>query len=496
MLAAGVWLLGGAALLLLDPRLDLANQALILVLVSAVASVWLSPWVSVFASALAVLAFNVALVPPRGTLAVDLHQHALLLVTMLGVSWIIALLMARQRRLAADARRHAVRAEQLRALGEALREVDDPGTRAAQLQEALSDIGGDSAALLWMEGEGAERSVGEIASDEQTGLRLCARENQPMGPGTGRHEEQPAWYLPLRGRRASCGAALIRLPEGVPPGTDARAHAQALCDQMGAALERADTLRMALRSREAAQAHALRNTLLAAVAHDHRTPLATIISAASSLHDQADRLAPEQRRRLAASIVDEAQQLSRLTDNMLQLARLDRPEADLHVDWESAEDIVGTVMRRARQRHADHRVRARVEPGMPLLRCDAVLLVQLLDNLVDNALKYGGEGPVELVARRIGTHCVLAVRDRGPGVPLSMRERVFEPFQRGSAAAGAEPSRARGAGVGLAVCRAIARVHGGELRLRSRAHGGSAFELWLPLQESPQFATQTPQAQT
>ncbi len=488
-LAAAVWLLGAAALLVLDERLDLANEALILVLVSAVASVWLTPWASVVASALAVLAFNFAVVPPRGTLAVDLHQHTLLLATMLGVSWIVALLMARQHRLAAEERRHALQAEQLRAMGEALREADEPRTRAPQLQEALARLGGGLVALLWLEGEGAEQVVGDAASDEMAGLRLSARENQAMGPGTGRHEEQPAWYLPMRSLRASVGAALIRLPDSVVAADRlTREHAQALCDQMGAAVDRAEALRIAMRSREAAQTQALRNTLLAAIAHDHRTPLATIVGAACSLHDQADRLSPEQRRRLAATIVDEAAQLSRLTDNTLQLARLDTPGVALHLDWESAEEVVGTAMRHVRQRHPDRRVRARVEPDLPLLRCDAVLLVQLLDNLVDNALKYGGDTAlVELVARRIGGHCVIAVRDRGPGVPLQMRERVFEPFHRGHAAANAGdlPSRP-GAGVGLAVCRAIARAHGGELRLRARGHGGAAFELWLLVQNAPQ----------
>lgn len=126
-----------------------------------------------------------------------------------------------------------------------------------------------------------------------------------------------------------------------------------------------------------------------------------------------------------------------------------------------------------------------------MLRCDAMLLSQLLDNLVDNALKYS-EGPVELVARQPpplpadadgakGPQLVLAVRDRGAGIAPAERRRVFEVFQRGDLA-----GSARGAGVGLAVCRAIARAHGGELRLRPRAHGGSSFELWLPVVPVPE----------
>jgi two-component system sensor histidine kinase KdpD len=289
----------------------------------------------------------------------------------------------------------------------------------------------------------------------------------------------------------------VRVGLPAAPTLGQRRHAQALCDQLGLALDRADALRSATLAREAAQTQALRNTLLAAIAHDHRTPLATIVSAASSLHDQADRLDPQQRRRLAATIVDEAAQLTRLTDNTLQLARLDAPGLALQLEWESAEEIIGTVMRRLRQRDPARRVRARVEPGLPLLRCDAVLLVQLLDNLVDNALKYSSRAdPVEIVARHIPAQAgqagrtaqaVIAVRDRGPGVPGALRERIFESFQRGDPVPGdGDVPVPRGAGVGLAVCRAIARAHGGELRLRARGHGGSAFELWLPLHAAPE----------
>jgi two-component system sensor histidine kinase KdpD len=224
--------------------------------------------------------------------------------------------------------------------------------------------------------------------------------------------------------------------------------------------------------------------MLAAISHDYGTPLATITGAASSLREQGERLAPAQRDRLAATILDEASRLARLTDNTLQLARLDGPGVTLQLDWESAEEIVGTVVRRARQRDPQRRLHARLEPGLPLLRCDALLLAQLLDNLVDNALKYSPpDAPVELLVRRMPEHVVLSVRDRGPGVPPAWRERIFEVFQRLPAVA--DTPAPPGAGVGLAVCRAIARAHGGELRVRPRGHGGSSFECWLPLAEAP-----------
>lgn len=480
--------LGWAAMRVLDGHVDLANLGMLLVLASAVAALWLPTAAALVVGVAQVLAFNWIFVPPRGTFSVDLRQHALLLGAMLVVNALIALLMARLRLQADDARRHAQRAEQLRSLGEALRDTGDPLARAEMLQQALVELAAAPVALLLLRGAlpasddaGAALVLGQTDDDALAGLWLCLRRSAAMGPGTGRHDELGHWYLPMRTRLGSLGAARLPTPDRERPDAVLREHAQALCDQMGAALQRALADRSERDAHAQAHEQAVRNALLAAVSHDYRTPLATIVGAASALHEQAERLAPEQRRRLAATIVDEAGQLARMTDNTLQLARLDTPGVQLQLDWESAEEIVGTCLRRARRRDPQRRVRARLEPDLPLLRCDALLLAQLLDNLIHNALEYSdADAPVELLVRRQGDQLVLAVRDRGPGIPPAQREQVFEVFRRGAGSA----SR-RGAGVGLAVCRAIARAHGGELRLRPRAHGGCSFECTLPIDAPP-----------
>ena len=131
--AAAVWALAAAAMLALDGHVDLAGLALLLVLASAIAALWLSPMASLPACAAAVLAFNWLFVPPRGTLAVDLRQHALLLVATAVVSGLVSVLMGRQRDQAARSLRQARRADELRAMSEALRDADDPLERAGDV---------------------------------------------------------------------------------------------------------------------------------------------------------------------------------------------------------------------------------------------------------------------------------------------------------------------------------------------------------------------------
>jgi two-component system, OmpR family, sensor histidine kinase KdpD len=495
------WAAGWAALVLMDGRVDLANLAMLLVLSSAVASLWLPVSVSLVSNAVAVMAFNWTFVPPRGTFSVDLSQHALLLGAMLVVNSIIAALMAAQRRQSRLADRHALQAEQLRSWGDTLRDAIDPLAQMGALHAALTAISGGPVAVLALgdhapatNDDSAALRVGEADADQLAGLWHCLRQGQPLGPGTGRYEELSDWYLPLRGRGASFGAAVLRGHGIERADPHLRDHVQALCDQAGVALQRAVAGREEQRTRERAQTQEVRNALLAAISHDFRTPLATIMGAASSLDEQAERLSAEQRRRLAQTIVDETAQLSRLTDNTLQLARLDAPGVTLRCDWESAEETVGTALRHARRRDPTRRVRARLEPDLPLLWCDAMLISQLLDNLIDNALKYSPpDTPVEVLVRRQGEQVVLAVLDRGPGIAPAWRERIFEVFHRGAEAmaggtsATADQTAARpGAGVGLAVCRAIARAHGGELRLRPRGHGGCSFECVLPIRPAPE----------
>jgi two-component system sensor histidine kinase KdpD len=466
----------------LDGQVDLANLAMLLVLASALATLWLPGWAALVAGAASVAAFNWCFVPPRQSWSVDFKQHALLLLALLGVNILTSVLLLAQRRAATRAGQAAHREAALRSWGDLLRDAAEPQAHLDRLQELLGSVAGTPAALWLPEA----LHTGAADADQLAGLALCTREGRALGHGSGWHEEQPDIYLPLRGRGATAGAALLPGLGARRPDAELRAHLQALCDQMGQALQRAALLQAEQQAREQAREQGVRNALLAAIAHDYRTPLATIMGAASSLHDQGDRLDPAQRQRLAAGIVDETQRLARLTDNTLQLARLGAPGVALRRDWESAEEIVGVLLARVRRRDEGRRVHARLEPDLPLLWCDALLISQLLDNLVDNALKYSPpDTPVELLVRRVSSGVRLAVRDRGSGVAPAWRERIFHVFQRGQDKPGMADAARTGSGVGLAVCKAIAEAHGGTLALRGRTRGGSSFECTLPLRELP-----------
>lgn len=256
------------------------------------------------------------------------------------------------------------------------------------------------------------------------------------------------------------------------------------------AFEREQALLAERRARDDAQDKGLRNTLLTAISHDYRTPLATIIGAASSLAEHAGSANPERIRESSRTILEEAGHLNQMTANTLQLARLDAERVSIRCEWESLEEILGSVLARARRTPAGRRVHAEIPRGLPLLNCNATLMVQLFDNLLDNALKYSpADAAVAIRVLRLPQYVQVRVIDGGSGIPDAWKERVFDAFQRiddgHPADAGCGTVPRRGVGAGLAVCRAIARVHGATIDVADAVPHGAVFRVTLPVGTQP-----------
>ena len=494
--AAVIWLCAWALLWYLDGELNLANLALLLVLASAIAGVWLSAWASVVCSALSVLMFNWFFVEPRFAFSVHVHQDLLLLVTMMGVSTVVSYVMARLRWVADLEHQHAQASEQLRALSEAFGETRDLRLQGQHLQSALAQASGSEVSVLLLEDEAsgqrqASQLIGQPQAQDVQGLWACVQQFGAIGPGTGRHENQPTLFLPLRGRTSVFGAAALHSKQPKAMNLQQRDTLQQVCDLLGLEMERTQTFRLAERAKADAQSQSLRNTLLTSISHDYRTPLANLMGAASVIHDQASRLSTEKIASLAQTVLDEAQHLNRMTTNTLQLARLDAAPLQIKKDWESLQEILGSVLANARQRHPQRRMVVAVPGGLPLIHCDAILLVQLFDNLIENAIKYSpADTPIDIHVQLKDAALDVRVMDQGPGIADAWKDKVFHAFERvHTEAAQADASDAtqlrRGMGVGLAVCKAIAKVHGAKLWVEDRAPHGAVMCLSLPVDQQP-----------
>jgi two-component system sensor histidine kinase KdpD len=266
---------------------------------------------------------------------------------------------------------------------------------------------------------------------------------------------------------------------------------QQACDMLGVEMERTQTLQLAQQAKDDAQSQSLRNTLLTSISHDYRTPLANLMGAASVIHDQTARLSTDKIATLAQTVLDEAQHLNRMTTNTLQLARLDAANLQIKKDWESLQEILGSVLAKARQRHPQRRLLVNVPEGLPLIHCDAILLVQLFDNLIENAIKYSPDDtPIDIQVQAKPQTLEVRLTDQGVGIADAWKDKVFHAFERVHAdAAQADATDAnqlrRGMGVGLAVCKAIAKVHDAKLWVQDGEPHGAVMCLQLPVLQQP-----------
>src|SRR5262245_1901132 len=443
---------------------------------------------SLFAAGLSVAAFDFFFVPPEYTFAVSDIRYLVTFSVMLLVGVVISTLAANLRTQARVAGYREKRAASLYAISRALAAAnrEDEIVRAA-----ASNIGaefGAQCAILFPDAAG--RIVypkGESQSYSLHGADLGVAQwvfdhGRIAGHGTDTLPGADAVYFPIQGASGPLGvlallASSLRrvfLPEQ-------QRLLETFLNQVALALERVRLAEAAQSAQIKVETESLRNSLLAGISHDLRTPLSAIVGAASSLAEAPERLSEHARRELARTIYDEGQRMATLANNILDMARLDAGAVTLKREWVPLEEIVGGVLTRLRSRLEGRPVRIALPKDAPLVKLDAVLIEQVLVNIVENALKYTPAGTaIEIAAEFAPESVTVTVADEGPGIPAGLEERLFDKFYRAS------PERAQsGVGLGLTICRAIVEAHGGRIRAENRFPHGAAFRFTLPRDEAP-----------
>ena len=237
-----------------------------------------------------------------------------------------------------------------------------------------------------------------------------------------------------------------------------------------------------------AETERMRSALLASISHDLRTPLAVMAGASSTLATKGEALSSRERTQLAGSIYEQARDMSEQVAKVLEMTRLETGALKLERDWESIGDLAGAVLRRLGDRLAGRRVVLDLPQDLPLVRVDATLVEHVLANLLENVARHTPPDTlVQLRAKRSANEVIVSVEDHGPGLQPSDLERVFAKFER----VGAEGA-ARGVGLGLAICRAVVRLHGGRIWADPIPGGGLAFRFSLPLETPPALPQEQP----
>ena len=247
--------------------------------------------------------------------------------------------------------------------------------------------------------------------------------------------------------------------------------------QIALAIERAGLQEEAEQSRVAAETEGLRNTLLASISHDLRTPLAVITGASSALSDPTMTFDQQARRSLAAQIETKSREMTEIISNVLDLMRLESGQLSLRLDWVMVDDLVSSALERLGARLIDHPVESRVPTDLPPVHVDSALMLQVFTNLLENVAKHTPAGTHATVDAVLEDQFVrVSIEDTGPGLPGEDLEKLFAKFHRGR-----DESNAGGAGLGLSICRAIVTAHGGRIDASQRPGGGARFSFTLPV---------------
>jgi len=489
LLAAAIVAIATAASVLLRDTLAPTNLAMIYLGGVVAVAMRCSRRVSVAASFLSVAAFDFFCVPPHLTFAVTDYQYVFTLAGMLAVALVISTQTGRLRDHAAQAAVREARTEALYRLSSRLAgetRVFEAARSAASLAEEV--FGARVAVFLPEDGRISFRrrtsDLLPVPPSEESIAQWVFDHGHKAGLRTGSHPGATALYVPLRGAHETFGVLAV-LPD-VVANVESRIFApeqqqllEVFASQTALAIERTLSQRAAEETRVHMQTEQMRSSLLSAVSHDLRTPLASITGAASTLRSQGGRLPLETQRELLESITDEAERLGRLVGNLLDMTRFESGPVELRRDLYPLEEIVGTALQRMEPQLTGRLVSTELAENLPLVFVDDVLIGQVLWNLLENAVKYTPPGsPLGLAAFEEHGAVMIEVRDRGPGVPPGEEERIFQKFYR------AKSENARGAGLGLPICRAIVEAHRGTIRALPREGGGATFRISLPVESA------------
>ena len=428
-------------------------------------------------ASLAVAAFDFCFVPPRFTFAVSDARHFLTFGVMFGAGLVISTLTTRLRRQERDAIQRERRTAALLAFTREVASAGDESEVAVVAARHLESGLDAAAAVLVPDGEGglaAAAGLMPLAGQEESVARWSFEHRQHADHGTDTLPGARVLAIPLVDGDHAVGVIALQRRHGTTLFDADQVHLlDALARQSTLALARVRLADEAKESALRARTEELRSSLLSAVSHDLRTPLAVITGAATSLRDDGDRLPVKAREELLATIVDDAQRLERVLANLLQLTRVETGLEPTR-EWVPADEVIGGALTRLETALARSEVAVEVTPEL-VLWIDPVLFEQVLINLLENAIKHGAP-PFSIAARQRGDEVVIEIADRGPGLPPG-GQRLFEKFVRASSAPGA--------GLGLAVVRAIVTAHGGTVDAEPRDGGGAIFRVTLPWRAPP-----------
>jgi two-component system sensor histidine kinase KdpD len=463
------------------------NLSLIYLLAVLLTAVRFGIWPAVYASLLSFAAYNFFFIAPLYTFTIAEPYELLALAIFLLVAIITSAVAGRARYQAGVS---ASRMRAMRRLYEFTRRLSRLATPDAVAEGAASEmhISLARSIVVLMDNDtdldliAAWPPEDSLDAAAMMAARWAYQHNEPAGANTGTLPTIPWYFIPLRfGDRMLGVVGVAREKDQRDLDSESLALLDTLAEQAAAALDRAMLSREMVSAKTATEAERVRNTMLASISHDFRTPLSSILGSASSLLDYGEKLDPAARSDLLQHIKVEAEGLDELVRNLLAVTRIEAGALELRHDWVDLREIVQRIVSAARRRGAGQHFETKIPLDLPLIRADAALIEQAVGTIVANAVAHTPRETAIRIEGAVNENEVeLAVVDDGPGIPPDALPRIFEKFVSLGGTSNADGGQ--GTGLGLAIAKGIAEAHGGSVEAQSPiAHGhGTRFVLHLP----------------
>lgn len=442
---------------------------------------------SMAAAAVSVVAFNLLFIAPRFTLAAYGKEYP---VTFL-IMFLTACLSGN---LAARLKSHARESAQTTYRTKVLFDTDQLLARAGDRQAVVAATAGQLVKLLGRDvviypapdGEpqvfpAAQEPIADLLTEDERAVAVWAmRNNEHAGATTDTLSQAQCLYLAIRVGERVYGAVGVAA-RGAPLDPFEHSILLSILGECALALENLQNAAEKERAAVLAKNEQLRANMLRAISHDLRTPLTAISGNASNLLSNGADFDEDTRRQLYSDIYDDSLWLINVVENLLSVTRIEDGRMALRPSAELVEEIVTEALNHVGRGRTDHVITFTCKDEWLMARADARLIVQVVVNIVDNALKYTPSGShIDITAAREDDKVAVTIADDGPGVPPEVGERVFDMFFSGSNRAA--DSR-RSLGLGLALCRSIITAHGGIISLSQNQPHGAVFRFTLPAEE-------------
>ena len=444
-------------------------------------------WPVLLAAMLSALTWNYLFIPPKFTFHIGNIENGILFITYFIVALVAGQMTSRIRAQARNERRREERAVALFTLTRSLAEAGTLDEAVFAALRQLDGLLGARTALLLALDRGAAPVLHYAGSyslnENEAGVANWAfRHRRPAGRFTDTLPGSSGYYVPMTLENQSLGVLGVMVPSGEKLTLAQRDLLDAFARQLALSVEREHLREAGEREKLLAESDKLHRVLLDSVSHELRTPLSVITSAFDSL---AETGGAELRESLMAEGRTASRRLNRLVGNLLDQTRLESGALKPRLDWCDMNDMLNAALNEVRDALANHPVDVSVPPDLPPVQADFALTEQALANLLLNAATHTPPGTTVFLTAgmdRGKERVFFMVADRGPGLPASMKDRVFQKFSRGDAA------RAGGLGLGLSIVRGFIVAQGGEIVAGENPGGGAAFTIYLPF-KAPQPAS-------